>query len=358
MRKGLVFVLVAIAAIGLPLFADDLFTIAKTGTGQQMSQALQAGGDVNATDATGMTPIMYAAQYNKDPSVLIMLMQKGAVIDAKVIAAAKKNPNQAMVMLCQNLANMQAAQLKQQQQRQQQEAMEKAARSVKLNLPAWLEGEWTTKDTGDRRAIQIVVVSRNRVHRDPGGGRGSIEYLTDFFFDPANPPKLTETSSDTSYVLSGPTKTGTEKLTFTKIDAGHMTFAVQPGQGAGDSVTLISTRALEQAREKFDLQTPSWLQGNWATNASTAPSQQLHISEGDINISDEGAPSAFIDDTTATLQVSSTDAGYTVSGTIHGKPATWTFAQVDDKTISFKKSEDGKVSSGQYTRYVYEDYGK
>jgi ankyrin repeat protein len=56
----------------------DILELAKTGSLQDIQAALQQAADVNAMDAGGETPLMYAAGYNKNCEVITMLLTAGA----------------------------------------------------------------------------------------------------------------------------------------------------------------------------------------------------------------------------------------------------------------------------------------
>ncbi|MGA2612258.1 MAG: caspase family protein [Spirochaetia bacterium] len=61
----------------------DFFKLARNGSPQEVRAAIDQGADVNAQDKDGMTPLIYAAQYNLNPEVITMLLAAGALVDAR-----------------------------------------------------------------------------------------------------------------------------------------------------------------------------------------------------------------------------------------------------------------------------------
>ena len=59
----------------------DLFELVTTGTPQEVQAVITNGADVNAQDDSGMTPLMYAAEYNPNPDVLTVLLKAGADVN-------------------------------------------------------------------------------------------------------------------------------------------------------------------------------------------------------------------------------------------------------------------------------------
>ena len=93
------------AAFGLLLalvsaHSQGLYGIAQAGTPQDMQAAIDKGANVNEA-VGGMTPLIIAAWYNKDPEVITMLVKAGADIEARdsvhgktaLLWAAYANPN-------------------------------------------------------------------------------------------------------------------------------------------------------------------------------------------------------------------------------------------------------------------------
>ncbi|MGA2641439.1 MAG: ankyrin repeat domain-containing protein [Spirochaetia bacterium] len=68
---------------------QDFFSLAATGTGSQVREAIKAGANVNARDPRdGLTPLMTAAETNPNPDVVTALLTAGA--DAKTKDSAGK----------------------------------------------------------------------------------------------------------------------------------------------------------------------------------------------------------------------------------------------------------------------------
>jgi ankyrin repeat protein len=59
------------------------FDLARIGIPQQIQAAINNGADVNATDKYGMTPLMWAAEYNRNPEVITTLLKAGADLKAQ-----------------------------------------------------------------------------------------------------------------------------------------------------------------------------------------------------------------------------------------------------------------------------------
>ncbi|MDR1132881.1 MAG: ankyrin repeat domain-containing protein [Synergistaceae bacterium] len=85
--------------------ASSFHALCKNGTAGKIEDALAAGANVNARDANGWTPLMYAARYNSRADAVSALIAAGA--DAGITAndgnsaltLAKKNKNQAVYLL-------------------------------------------------------------------------------------------------------------------------------------------------------------------------------------------------------------------------------------------------------------------
>lgn len=89
--------LIPIAALCLLLMAGtaqaaDFFELCKTGTAEDVRQALEAGADVNARDDEGYTPLMLAVggkrgvnKPNSDPEVVRLLIRAGADVRAEFV---------------------------------------------------------------------------------------------------------------------------------------------------------------------------------------------------------------------------------------------------------------------------------
>jgi len=66
------------------LFAQDIFTLALIGTPEQIQAAINAGAKLDDREGIlGMTPLMHAAKYNKNPDVITTLLKAGAKIDER-----------------------------------------------------------------------------------------------------------------------------------------------------------------------------------------------------------------------------------------------------------------------------------
>jgi ankyrin repeat protein len=60
----------------------DIFELVTTGTPQDVQAVITNGAYVNAQDASGTTPLMYAAEYNPNPDVIAVLLKAGADVNA------------------------------------------------------------------------------------------------------------------------------------------------------------------------------------------------------------------------------------------------------------------------------------
>lgn len=90
MRKRVRRVLAGMAA--LLLFAAtafsaasdaEFFSLCATGTTKVLDAAIRAGADVNAKARDGLSPLMFAARYNRDPKVIALLVGAGAQVNAQ-----------------------------------------------------------------------------------------------------------------------------------------------------------------------------------------------------------------------------------------------------------------------------------
>ncbi len=81
MKKWSVILMLLFCAMSL--FGEDFFSLVQTGTPEQVQAAIKAGANVNDRDKKhyGMTPLMYAAAFNKNPKVITVLLNAGAKID-------------------------------------------------------------------------------------------------------------------------------------------------------------------------------------------------------------------------------------------------------------------------------------
>src|SRR5271157_1112001 len=61
----------------------SLFELVKTGTPQTIQTAIDQGGDVNAQNKDGWTPLMIAAANNQNPEAAATLLKSGADVKAR-----------------------------------------------------------------------------------------------------------------------------------------------------------------------------------------------------------------------------------------------------------------------------------
>ena len=61
----------------------DFFELVRSGTLQEIQEAIRNGANVNARVQVGFTPLMIAASFNPDPEVIITLIDAGADVNAK-----------------------------------------------------------------------------------------------------------------------------------------------------------------------------------------------------------------------------------------------------------------------------------
>ena len=104
MMKKILLVVMCVLLLALPSFGamsdDDFIELCKTGTAQQVEQAIKAGASVNAKNIFGETALMNAVRYNKNPKVIAALIKAKADVNAKndtgwtvLMFAARYNPN-------------------------------------------------------------------------------------------------------------------------------------------------------------------------------------------------------------------------------------------------------------------------
>jgi len=99
-RMILVFFVLGVSTVG-PLWAQISFIdLCKTGTADDISQALKSGASVKTANKDGQTPLMMAAMVNPRPEVIVVLLKAGAKITDKdtggatpLMYAAVANPN-------------------------------------------------------------------------------------------------------------------------------------------------------------------------------------------------------------------------------------------------------------------------
>ena len=82
MRAGRILAGLAIAVLPLLAAAEDLSTLIRNGDARGALAAIRAGADVNATQADGSTPLLWAV-YNVDHALVQELLSRGANPDAR-----------------------------------------------------------------------------------------------------------------------------------------------------------------------------------------------------------------------------------------------------------------------------------
>jgi len=60
------------------LFAQDIFTLAMSGTPEEIQAAIDAGTKLDDRDNKGRTPLIWAAEFNHHPEVITTLVNAGA----------------------------------------------------------------------------------------------------------------------------------------------------------------------------------------------------------------------------------------------------------------------------------------
>ena len=103
MRKILSVILIIsfiLAGSVLAFGQKNFFELVKTGTLEEVNNAIKAGANVNARDEDGKTPLMYAARDNQNPDVIKVLLEAGADVNASdefggtpLMYAARDNQN-------------------------------------------------------------------------------------------------------------------------------------------------------------------------------------------------------------------------------------------------------------------------
>jgi ankyrin repeat protein len=76
------FSIAAVSAKAQTLDDTDILELATSGSLQDIQAAIKQGADVNAMDAGGETPIMYAVEYNQSPEIVTELLKAGADVNA------------------------------------------------------------------------------------------------------------------------------------------------------------------------------------------------------------------------------------------------------------------------------------
>ena len=67
----------------VPLDNEAFISLSRTGTAQEIENALRVGANVNARDFYGRTALLTAARYNEDPRVIPALLENGANVNAR-----------------------------------------------------------------------------------------------------------------------------------------------------------------------------------------------------------------------------------------------------------------------------------
>jgi ankyrin repeat protein len=108
MKKNVIIFCLLVIICTIPLTASDLFSILESANSVEIKRAISNGADVNARDEKGNTPLMYAAQFNKNPEVTRMLLDAGAEVNTRNIygwtplmyaAQFNKNPEVTRMLL-------------------------------------------------------------------------------------------------------------------------------------------------------------------------------------------------------------------------------------------------------------------
>ena len=77
-------IMAAVLLLTISAYADEtVFELVRTGTGEQIAQAIEAGADANERGDNGWTPLMLAASNNTNPEVLTVLINAGAEVNAR-----------------------------------------------------------------------------------------------------------------------------------------------------------------------------------------------------------------------------------------------------------------------------------
>lgn len=120
MSRKFLFAVVIIAVFCIPSYALDnseFFRLCREGDYMQISRTLRSSpGLINIKTPGGLTPLMAAAESNKDPAVISMLIKSGADVNAKMFSgmtallwASWRNPNPDVIrMLVSHGANTDA----------------------------------------------------------------------------------------------------------------------------------------------------------------------------------------------------------------------------------------------------------
>ena len=85
MKRRIVVAVVLAVLLAASAYAQtvDFLELVKTGKPQQIQAAINNGANVNAQGKDYRTPLMNAAEYNKNPEAITALLKAGANIDAR-----------------------------------------------------------------------------------------------------------------------------------------------------------------------------------------------------------------------------------------------------------------------------------
>ena len=87
MRKSIFILIFVVSMCVCPLLASSsdraFMELCKSGTVSEIEKAIQAGADFYSADQNGITPLMNAARYNKNPDVILLLIKKGAQVNIR-----------------------------------------------------------------------------------------------------------------------------------------------------------------------------------------------------------------------------------------------------------------------------------
>lgn len=85
MRKRIACVSLAFLCLLVSAYPQttQLFAVVQKGTPREVQAAIDGGGDVNARDKGGTTPLIWAAGVNPDPEVITTLLRAGADLELR-----------------------------------------------------------------------------------------------------------------------------------------------------------------------------------------------------------------------------------------------------------------------------------
>jgi len=108
MKKRIVVAVVLAVLMAASAYAQtkSFFGLVETGTPREIQTAIDKGANVNVPDKAGVTPLMWASEFNENPEVITTLLKAGADINAKdndgvtpLMHAAGHNPNPEVLTL-------------------------------------------------------------------------------------------------------------------------------------------------------------------------------------------------------------------------------------------------------------------